>query len=108
MLFVAFDIVHSEILCEQRSCLKTRPFVHGLSSKSCNFLPYLQMSKNLRRDCARGERWILGSRTSKIVSDGSCPLLRADEKFVLSSGVARSGGPDWIRTSDPLLIKEVL
>ena len=29
------------------------------------------MSKNLRRDCARGERVILGSCTAKIVSDGS-------------------------------------
>jgi len=29
------------------------------------FLPYLQMSKNLRRDVARGERRILGSRTAK-------------------------------------------
>jgi len=29
------------------------------------------MSKNFRRDYARGERRILGSRTAKNVSDGS-------------------------------------
>ena len=43
------------------------------------FLPYLQMSKNLRRDFARGERRILGSRTAKIVSDGSSEPLEAGQ-----------------------------
>ena len=38
------------------------------------------MSKNFRRDYARGERVIRGSRTAKIVSDGSiCKLMQIIE-----------------------------
>ena len=72
MLFVAFDIVHSEIFYKQ-SVVSRRFQLFTVSAlfKVVIFLPYLQMSKNLRRDDARGERWILGSRTAKIVSDGS-------------------------------------
>lgn len=105
MLLVAFDIVHSEISVNIGR-LKT-PYVHGLSSKVVIFYPICRCQRT-SDGTVPAVRRILGSRTSKIVSDGSCPLLKADEKIVLSSGVTRSGGPDWIRTSDPLLIKEVL
>ena len=69
------------------------------------------MSKNLRRDFARGERRILGSRTAKIFRmdrlTGVSLENRCGDCFF---GPLRreSGGPDWIRTSDPALIKRML
>ena len=59
--------------------LKTMRAFTDSALKVVIFLPYLQMSKNLRRDFARGERWILGSRTAKIVSDGSSEPLEAGQ-----------------------------
>jgi hypothetical protein len=76
VLLVAFIIVHSEILCEQRTVSRRYRLFTDSALKVVIFLPYLQMSKNLRRDFARGERWILGSSTAKIVSDGSAPLVK--------------------------------
>jgi len=44
--------------------LKTERSFTDSALKVVIFLPYLQMSKNHRRDFARGERRILGSRTA--------------------------------------------
>lgn len=66
VLFVAFDIVHSEIFCVHFVRLKTNSmFTVSALFKVVIFLPYLQMSKNFQRDFTRGERRILGSRTAK-------------------------------------------
>ena len=107
MLLVAFDIVHSEILCEQRIVSRQCRLFTDSALKVVIFLPYLQMSKNLRRDVARGERRILGSRTAKNCSDGSARGFRRALKIgdAIQGG---HGGPDWIRTSDPALIKRML
>ena len=116
MLLVAFDIVHSEILCEQRIVSRRCRVFTDSALKVVIFLPYLQMSKNLRRDVARGERRILGSRIAKNISgwigQARWPDLKklcGDLYILLLSGFVRgSGGPDWIRTSDPALIKRML
>ena len=116
MLLVAFDIVHSEILCEQRIVSRRCRVFTDSALKVVIFLPYLQMSKNLRRDVARGERRILGSRTAKNVSgwigQARWPDLRKScgdlYALMLGGSMRRSGGPDWIRTSDPALIKRML
>ena len=109
VLFVAFDIVHSEILCEQRIVSRRFRLFTDSALQNCNFLPYLQMSKNLRWDWALGERWILGSRTTKNFTDGSnCRVGRIKIVFESCNSVSRYGGPDWIRTSDPALIKRML
>ena len=71
VLFVAFDIVHSEIFYEHRMSLDN-PIVHGLSSiQSCNFFTLSADVKELPTGLYPRRARDLGISTAKIVSDGS-------------------------------------